>query len=129
MARALAGPPVPAAEDRPECLGVLMASGPITAGRLAEEIGLTTGAITGIIDRLEGHGHVERQRDTHDRRRVYIHVNHANVGRITPLFASIEASMEQLFVRYSDVKLRAILDFMQAATEITRQETFNLRGG
>lgn len=112
-----------------ECLGVLMASGPITAGRLADETGLTTGAITGIVDRLEGHGHVARQRDTQDRRRVYIHVNYQNLVHIAPLFASMEASMERLFGRYSDAELRAILDFMHAATEITRQETFNLRGG
>ena len=112
-----------------ECLGVLMAAGPVTAGHLAAETGLTTGAITGIIDRLEAHGHVQRERDTRDRRRVYIHVNHANLQHIAPLFASMETSMDHLFVRYSDAELRAILDFMQAATEITRQETFNLRGG
>lgn len=112
-----------------ECLGVLMASGPITAGRLSEETGLTTGAITGIVDRLEGHGHVQRERDKKDRRRVFIHVNHQSLARIAPLFESMEASMEQLCTRYSDAELRAILDFMQSATEITRTETFNMRGG
>lgn len=111
-----------------ECLGVVMASGPMTAGRLAEETGLTTGAITGIVDRLEQHGHVQRERDQKDRRRVYIHVNHQSLGQIAPLFESMEASMEKLCTRYSDAELRAILDFMQAATEITRAETFNLRG-
>src|SRR2546428_12497931 len=44
--------------------------GPMTAGELADRTGLTTGAITGVLDRLEPAGGVRRERDPHDRRRV-----------------------------------------------------------
>ena len=45
---------------------------PMTAGRLAAELGLSTGAVTTLIDRLERDGHVRRERDTADRRRVIV---------------------------------------------------------
>src|SRR4051794_32053548 len=54
------------------CTGILSAEGPITAGRLAELTGLTTGAITGVIDRLERAGYVRRESDPNDRRRVVV---------------------------------------------------------
>ena len=55
-----------------ECMDFLIMEGRITAGRLAELTGLTTGAITGMVDRLEKAGYVRRERDENDRRKVYI---------------------------------------------------------
>src|SRR5438034_2670026 len=49
--------------------------GPMTAGELADRAGLTTGAITGVLDRLERAGWVRRERDPHDRRRVMVHLD------------------------------------------------------
>ena len=54
------------------CLDLIVRLGPITAGRLAEETGLTTGAVTFMLDRLEEAGMVTRRRDTEDRRRVWV---------------------------------------------------------
>src|SRR5260370_31519358 len=56
-----------------QCLNILDYEGPVPAGRLAELTGLTTGAITVAIDRLEKAGYVQRVRHPHDRRRVVIH--------------------------------------------------------
>src|SRR5437870_4375562 len=53
-----------------ECLGFLQLEGPLTAGRLAELTGLTTGAVTRMIDRLEAGKYVRRRDDPADRRRV-----------------------------------------------------------
>src|SRR3974390_3666362 len=53
-------------------LGLIGRLGPLTAGRLAEESGLTTGAVTFILDRLEEAGMVTRRRDTEDRRRAWV---------------------------------------------------------
>src|ERR1043165_7694421 len=50
-----------------ECLDIVMLRGPVTAGELAQATGLTTGAITGLIDRLERAGYVRRARDAEDR--------------------------------------------------------------
>ena len=56
------------------CLDLIARHGPLTAGRLAEESGLTTGAVTFILDRLEEAGMVTRRRDTEDRRRVWVEI-------------------------------------------------------
>src|SRR5215510_5893713 len=55
-----------------ECMDFLNLEGRATAGRLAEVTGLTTGAITGVVDRLENAGYVRRERDESDRRKVFI---------------------------------------------------------
>src|ERR1700744_359744 len=52
-----------------ECLDIVVLRGPVTAGELATATGLTTGAITGVIDRLEQAGFVRRTRDAADRRK------------------------------------------------------------
>jgi DNA-binding transcriptional ArsR family regulator len=54
------------------CLDLLGRLGPMTAGRLADESGLSTGAVTFLLDRLEAAGMVKRRRDTDDRRRVWV---------------------------------------------------------
>src|SRR6476659_7508269 len=55
-----------------KCADLVREHGPLTAGRLAELTGLTTGAITGVIDRLERRGWVKRERDPNDRRKVIV---------------------------------------------------------
>src|SRR6202171_2951495 len=65
-----------------ECLDFLNLEGRVTAGRLAEVTGLTTGAITGVVDRLEKAGFVRRERDDNDRRKVFIATNPANVAKV-----------------------------------------------
>src|SRR6185369_16036553 len=65
-----------------ECLDFLNLEGRVTAGRLAEVTGLTTGAITGVVDRLEKAGLVRRERDADDRRKVFITTVPENVAKI-----------------------------------------------
>src|SRR5260370_26056582 len=65
-----------------ECLDFLNLEGRVTAGRLAEVTGLTTGAITGVVDRLEKAGLVRRERDESDRRKVFIAPVPENIARI-----------------------------------------------
>ena len=73
-----------------KCAGILARSGPITAGELARLTGLTTGAITGVVDRLERAGFVRRARDSSDRRRVIIEPDAKQIEqRIVPLFDSM----------------------------------------
>src|SRR6201981_4190067 len=55
-----------------DCMDFLNVEGRMTAGRLAELTGLTTGAITGVVDRMEKAGLVRRERDAEDRRKVFI---------------------------------------------------------
>src|SRR5688572_19438670 len=59
-----------------KCYSLLRQRGAMTAGELSEKTGLTTGAITGVVDRLEKAGLVQRRRDAHDRRRVIVELLH-----------------------------------------------------
>src|SRR5947209_11665341 len=57
------------------CLNIVALTGPMTAGDLARQTGLTTASITGVLDRLEEGGFVRRERDPKDRRRVIVNLN------------------------------------------------------
>ena len=74
-----------------KCAGLLIETGPITAGELGELVALTTGAITGVIDRLEKFGLVERVKDPTDRRRVVVQLtnNPARIGEAMTAFGSL----------------------------------------
>ena len=107
-----------------ECLDFLNLEGRVTAGRLAEVTGLTTGAITGVVDRLEKAGLVRRERDESDRRKVFIAVVPEAVGRIGRLYVPLQRGMQTTFESYNDAELRLLLRFakdgyvaMLAATE------------
>ncbi|GAA2673234.1 MULTISPECIES: MarR family winged helix-turn-helix transcriptional regulator [Actinosynnema] len=70
-----------------KCLGLALATdAPVTAGRIAELSGLSTGAVTGVIDRLERAGYVRRVRDPHDRRKVLVEVSGPRAGEVAALF-------------------------------------------
>lgn len=112
-----------------KCADIIARSGQLTAGQLAELTGLTTGAITGIVDRLEKAGMVRRERDPADRRRVIITMT------ITPerqqqyreLFEPLAQATSELCATYSDRDLELIFDFMQKSNAMMHQQTLRLR--
>jgi DNA-binding MarR family transcriptional regulator len=110
-----------------ECLEVLIASGPATAGQLADATGLSTGAVTRMIDRLEGAGYVRRASDPVDRRRVIVEAVPERAATLAPLFDSIEKATAAEIERYPDVDLRLVLDFVRRTLELTRSETARVR--
>jgi DNA-binding MarR family transcriptional regulator len=86
--------------------------------------GLTTGAITGVVDRLEKAGLVGRERDESDRRKVFIATVPENIVRIGRFYGHMQRAMLKLWETYSDAELRLLLRFatqgyetMLAATE------------
>jgi DNA-binding MarR family transcriptional regulator len=111
-----------------KCAGFLLQGGPVTAGELARLTGLTTGAITGVIDRLEKAGFARRARDANDRRRVIIEPDRKRIERnIVPLFDSMGRAAAELCARYSAQELRLILDFAVRSREIGEAETRKLQ--
>ncbi|HEX3721482.1 MAG TPA: MarR family transcriptional regulator [Nitrolancea sp.] len=111
-----------------ECLGIIGETGALTAGQLAELTGLTTGAITGVIDRLEKAGYVRRAQDPGDRRRVIVEpVPDVAEERITPLFESIGQATANLVSRYGDDQLAFVIDFATRMNQMTLAETAKLR--
>jgi DNA-binding MarR family transcriptional regulator len=111
-----------------ECLDLLILMGPMPAGQLAELTGLTTGAITGVIDRLEKAGYARRERDPNDRRRVIVQPLREKAEReIGPHFGPMAHAMAELFARYRDEELALILDFATRANAIAQEATIRLR--
>jgi DNA-binding MarR family transcriptional regulator len=111
-----------------KCAGILMRSGPITAGELARRTGLTTGAITGVIDRLERAGFARRARDASDRRKVIIEPDIKQIERkIVPLFDSMGRSAARLYERYTARELTLILDWAVRSRAMAEEETRKLQ--
>jgi DNA-binding MarR family transcriptional regulator len=111
-----------------EFMDLLNLNGPLTAKRLAELSGLTTGGVTFVVDRLERAGFVRRRPNPEDRRSVLIEpVEEAIGSEIGPLYASIVRAMGEVYARYSDEELAVILDFMVRCDAVTQAEIDGLR--
>jgi len=95
-----------------ECLDFLNLEGRVTAGRLAELTGLTTGAITGVVDRLEKAGLVRRERDQSDRRKVYVAIVAESVARIGRYYEPMQRAVLKDWETYTDAELKLLLRFM-----------------
>ncbi len=94
------------------CMCLLQLNGPATPGWLAEMTGLTTGAVTGVVDRLERAGYVRREPDPQDRRRVIVTPDLARWDRDLQRQAANRAPASLEFLRdYSTVQLRATRRF------------------
>ncbi len=101
--------------------------GPVTAGKLAELTGLTTGAITGVIDRLERAGFVRREKGAEDRRQVQIRLVPERQEEVAALFDDMGAAFAQLCAEHSASELATIWEFMRRLSAIYRHETEALR--
>jgi DNA-binding MarR family transcriptional regulator len=112
-----------------KCLDVIIRSGtPVTASQLAEETGLSTGAITGVVDRLEKAGYVRRKRDRTDRRLVFINVlMDRSIVKLSPIFEPIKQASRSLYSKYSDEELALILDFITNCNKMMQQITNNMK--
>jgi DNA-binding MarR family transcriptional regulator len=113
-----------------ETMDILSTHGPVTAGRLAELTGLTTGAITGVVDRLEGSGFVRRERDANDRRRVIVHLVADRARKIGKLYQPLARAMTELSERYTDEELALMVDYTRRGNAITLDHITRMeRGG
>jgi DNA-binding MarR family transcriptional regulator len=101
-------------------------SEPLTAGRLAELTGLSTGAITGVIDRLEHVGLVVRDNDPSDRRRVVIRCTPERAPDLRPFFAPLREAMLKFCARYSTRELDVILSFMRGTGDVMEEQVRRL---
>ena len=112
-----------------KCLDLIRQFGAMPAGRLAELTGLTTGAVTGIIDRLEKAGYVRRANDPKDRRRTIIEPirNKKWERKIEAIFVPFHERMHKLLSSYSDNELTFLLDVLTKSIELTREESKKLR--
>ncbi|MBE1500558.1 DNA-binding MarR family transcriptional regulator [Amycolatopsis lexingtonensis] len=101
---------------------VIQSGGPLTAGRIAELTGLSTGAVTGVIDRLEKVGLVRRVRDPEDRRKVLVAVVPGAEERFAPLFESAFDALRETLAQFSPAERKAIERYQNVILEQLRAE-------
>jgi DNA-binding MarR family transcriptional regulator len=109
------------------CIDILDQEGPTPAGKLAELMGLTTGATTALIDRLEQSGFVQRVRDPHDRRVVYVAPGEAARERLWPYYEPMERVADELYRHYTVAQLELLLGFLERGAELSERELERLR--
>jgi DNA-binding MarR family transcriptional regulator len=110
------------------CLNIIQNSGGVTAGELANQAGLTTGAVTGVIDRLEKVGYARRVHDPGDRRRVQLEVTPKFYARAEKIWGPVAKQWSATLSReFSAEELERITEFLRATNEITRKQMERLR--
>lgn len=114
-------------ESDVDALELLIDTGAATAGKLAEVMGLTTGAVTRVIDRLEQSGYVRRSTDPADRRRVVVEIVPEKIGTLESMMGSLERAAEGEVGRYSTDQIATINDFLGRMANLTQTEAARLR--
>lgn len=110
-------------------LDVLDRLGPSTAGELAAHTGLTTGAITGVVDRLVKAGYAQREPNPRDRRSVIVTrvPNPASDRLAAEVFAPLGQAIADLSAHYQPAELAAISSYLAGLTGILREQTIHLQ--
>jgi DNA-binding MarR family transcriptional regulator len=108
------------------CLDILDREGRLTAGQIAEQTGLTTGAVTTVIDRLERAGYARRIRDSGDRRRVYVELTDDTRRNARRFYADHAAMAESLYKRYSEEEIELLLEFVSRGREFNERKAAEL---
>ena len=109
------------------CIDIIERHGGITAGELAAEAGLTTGAVTAVIDRLERAGYARRVRDDEDRRRIKVEVTPRLERLADALYGPMMEEWPAMMNRATTEQLRLMVDFMREANEVKPRHIERLR--
>jgi DNA-binding MarR family transcriptional regulator len=100
------------------CMDILDRHARLTAGELAEASGLTTGAVTSVLDRLERAGYARRVRDTVDRRRVLVQLTPKARRLAGRIYGPLAQAHAKQFDRYTTEQLALILEFIRDGHEV-----------
>lgn len=111
------------------CLTIVESRNGLTAGALATASGLTTGAVTAVVDRLERAGHARRAYDPRDRRKVNVEVTSAFHDRAREIWGPFDEDWQDtLGEAFTAEEHKTIARFLAAAAEIARRQAERLRG-
>jgi DNA-binding MarR family transcriptional regulator len=112
------------------CLNVIQnLSHDPTAGELAKELAVTTGAVTGTLDRLEAAGYAERRVDPADRRRIRLAVSPLFYERAETIWAPLALDWQRsLGARFTAAELATIIDFLELSVETGAKHLDRLAG-
>jgi DNA-binding MarR family transcriptional regulator len=108
--------------DLQALIAVMHAEGrgaPLTPGRLGEAIGLSSGATTAAIDRLERLGHLRRSRESTDRRVVHLRYGAPGMALAAQFFGPLGRRTDTVMAGFSDADLTTVRRFLAGMTEAT----------
>src|SRR3954464_14927765 len=94
-----------------ECLGLVFLKGVATPSELARYTGLSSGATTAMLDRLEKAGIIERRPNPNDRRSSHIVIMEQRAGEIGKLFATVREAQDEIVSSYTEAELALLIDF------------------
>jgi DNA-binding MarR family transcriptional regulator len=111
-------------------LGILLQNGAMTAGELSQKTGLSTGAVTGLIDRLEEKKLVERELDKGDRRKIIIVPNYKNaMNLLGDIFNELQQKMNNLKSQFNAKEVETIEKYLLSAIKTMKETTKSLQNG
>jgi DNA-binding MarR family transcriptional regulator len=110
-----------------ECLGLLFHKQISTPSEIARQTGLTSGATTAMLDRLERSGLIERKPNPDDRRGTLIVLLESGAEKVGPWFASARQAQNVLVSNYSEQELEVLADFFERSTEMWEEERRKLQ--
>jgi DNA-binding MarR family transcriptional regulator len=109
-------------------LGILMQNGAMTAGQLSQLTGLTTGAITGVIDRLEKKKLVKREFDKDDRRKIMIVPNYDNAMKLLgSVFGDLQEKMVKLMSTFTNDEAKTIEKYLLSSIDVMKEAAEKLK--
>jgi DNA-binding MarR family transcriptional regulator len=113
-----------------EALDALDWTGPISAGELARRIGVTSGAVTGVIDRLERDGWVRRTSDPSDRRRVVVEILPGPAERVEQMSTAFQPFLDEIAEineQFDDDQLQTVLEWLRRTNDAVERSTARMR--
>jgi DNA-binding MarR family transcriptional regulator len=110
-----------------KCLDLLREREALTGSELAGMTGLTTGAVTGVVARLEKAGYLHREPDPCDRRKQVLRPVSDRVEEIGRVIAPLRAEVAELLERFDTHQLAAIAEFLAGTTDIGYRQAAVLR--
>ena len=103
------------------CLDTIGRHGKVSAGTLAIEAGLTTGAVTAVIDRLEGSGYVHRVRDPLDRRKVWVECTPHTDKLVETIFGVYDLLGPIMMTHFTQEQLEGIRAFLRIGSRVNEE--------
>ncbi|QBD83422.1 MarR family transcriptional regulator [Ktedonosporobacter rubrisoli] len=118
-----------AADTDMQVMDILDLAGEVSAGQLADLMGMTTGATARILNRLEEAGLVRRERDPNDGRRVIVRLEKGKdeMHKVHSTLTSLEKTWEEAVSRYDEEQLAFLLEFLQRSNVLSRKELVKLQ--
>jgi DNA-binding MarR family transcriptional regulator len=110
-----------------KCLDIMTLKGSASPSELAEHTGLSTGATTAMLDRLENAKLIERRPHPTDRRATLVVLSQEAVRKLPAMFESLAKAMETLVLGYSEKELKVLVDFFAKVDVLWKEEREKLQ--